>query len=220
MIAMSAALLRAAQFFDLGGNIGGLLLFPAMQNDLDSGGRERLPFLRRALFAGGTQCVALVIATVRQPAVHGGVAVDHGKGASENVGGRTLVFVERNRLRAREAALEFLEGGAGGAAEAEDRLVGIADRKYVALLAREQVRHLDLRHVGVLEFVNQQEARALLFAVKHAWIVAQQADRARDHVTIGAKIPFAQHGFDAGKDARNLLAALQVLGGRDAGGLL
>ena len=56
----------------------------------------------------------------------------------------------------------MIEGVAGGAAELIDGLIGIADGEDVGLLAGEQAGQFDLRDVGVLELVDEDEARAAL----------------------------------------------------------
>ena len=57
---------------------------------------------------------------------------------------------------------ELLEDTAGGAAEAIDRLVRIADGEDVSFCPGQQTRHSKLRNIGILELVNQDKARSFL----------------------------------------------------------
>ena len=63
---------------------------------------------------------------------------------------------------ARAASAEAAEEGDLGAAEAVDRLLGVAHHhEPTGPFPREEARHLDLQRVGVLELVDDQEAEAL-----------------------------------------------------------
>ena len=85
--------------------------------------------------------------------------------------------------RAREPRIELRKGGEAGAAEPVDRLVVVAhDHDVVGTVGRppEQLDELDLGHVGVLEFVDQQVAELLLPATEDVRARLEKLGHRRD----------------------------------------
>ena len=89
-----------------------------------------------------------------------------------------------------------------------DGLIGIADGKNVGLVPGQQISQLDLPQIGVLKFVDQQEAGAALFALPPLGVRAQQQHRVADHVPKGAQPLSAQQIFHGAKSGGDLAAAL------------
>ena len=101
---------------DLGGDEARLRVLVL---DLDHAHRVALPQLAE-------EVLRLALAVVRDQRV---------RGAEDRVR-RAVVLLERDRLRAAEVALELEDVADVGAAERVDRLVGVADREDVPVLAR------------------------------------------------------------------------------------
>src|SRR5262249_28240999 len=113
------------------------------------------------------------------------VTGDHRKSAIQDVGARTMVALQRHRPRGGESPQELLEGAARCPAKTIDGLVRIAYREDVLLVACQQLPELDLADVGILKFINENEARTLAFLLEQLRITAQQIDCMHDHVTEG-----------------------------------
>ncbi len=78
---------------------------------------------------------------------------------------------------------EFPEESDLCAAEAVDRLLGVADdHESAGAVAGEEARKLHLKRVGVLELVDHQVAEALLEPHAHARVVAQRVARLDEQV--------------------------------------
>src|SRR5580704_19396670 len=90
-------------------------------------------------------------------------------------------------------------------------LIGIADGKYIAFLARQFLKNLDLGDIGILKFVDKNESRAFSFRRKRGFVLMKQRMSMRDHVAKSAQIFLAQHLFDRGEDAGNFPASSQHL---------
>ena len=103
---------------------------------------------------------------------------------------------------------KFIKGRTRCAAKLIDRLIGIADGKNVGLVPGQQISQLDLPQIGILKFVNQQEAGAALFALPPLGVRAQQPHRVADHVPKGAQPLSAQQIFHRMESRGNLAAAL------------
>ena len=105
----------------------------------------------------------------------------------------------------------MVEGARSGAAETVDRLIGIAHRKHIGLTAHQQSRQLDLRDVGILKFVDQHKACALLSARQVGCVapLAQQRDGTGDDVAVGTKIFARQQLLGVTEDARDLATPAQ-----------
>ena len=77
---------------------------------------------------------------------------------------------------------EAVEAGGVGAAEAVDRLIGIADDAEIAVGRREQGQQAILLLVDVLEFVDRDPAEAIAVERGQRRIRRQGADRQRDEI--------------------------------------
>src|SRR3954468_16833533 len=66
---------------------------------------------------------------------------------------RAQVLIEDDAARVRIDLAKIFEGCAGGPAETEDALVGVADREDVAILTGKQCHQFDLAAIAVLELV-------------------------------------------------------------------
>ena len=102
---------------------------------------------------------------------------------------------------------EQVEGCAGCAAEAVDSLIGVAHAENVSVGAPEQGQNIDLGEVGVLKFVNQDEAGAIALRCQNGGIAREHGVCPRNHVGERAQIFFPQPLFRSGIDARDFLAA-------------
>ena len=58
------------------------------------------------------------------------------------------------------------EGRARGTTKPVDSLIGIAHREHTATLPRKRGENLDLREVGILKFVHQDETGTLAFLLE------------------------------------------------------
>ena len=92
------------------------------------------------------------------------VGDDRVRGAQDGVR-RAVVLLERDRARAREVALELEDVADVGAPEGVDRLIGVADRADVPVLAAEQLEQAVLRVVRVLVLVDEDVAERFLPAL-------------------------------------------------------
>ena len=106
----------------------------------------------------------LALAELREEALRLAVAVvlDHRVRGAEDRVRRAVVLLERDRLRAREVALEVEDVVDVGAAEAVDRLVRVADGEHVPVLRGEQLQQPVLRVVRVLVLVDEDVAERVL----------------------------------------------------------
>ena len=106
--------------------------------------------------------VALVLLGPQRLAEPAGILRDQAGGGGEDVGGRAVILLEADDLRAREILLEAQDVGDLGAAPGIDRLVVVADAADVLALLREQAEPEILGLVGVLIFVDEDVFEALL----------------------------------------------------------
>ena len=86
------------------------------------------------------------------------ILVDQGEGAAQDRRGGAAILFQNYPLSVGEMTVEKIEGRAGRAAEAVDRLIGIADGEDVSARSGEARENLNLREVGILKFVGQDEA--------------------------------------------------------------
>ena len=77
---------------------------------------------------------------------------------------------------------EPLEARRVGAAEAIDRLVGIADDAKICRGRREQFQQAILLLVDILEFVDRDPSPAVAITRGESWILRQSADGKRDEI--------------------------------------
>src|SRR5271157_880849 len=164
-----------------------------------------------ALLARAGERLAWPAAVFQFDAADLGIAADGMVGAAQNRRCGAPVFRHGHALHAAgaESFQELVEGAAGGAAKAIDCLVGVADGEDVGVLSSEQFRELDLRDVGVLELVDQDEARAFLRGLQNGLPSAQHLDRASDDVPEGTEALLLQQIFDVAEGACDLMAAAQ-----------
>jgi hypothetical protein len=92
----------------------------------------------------------------------------------QDLRGGTIVFLEPHNQRAWEIALEFENVADLGAAPAVDRLIVVADATQIAMTLRQEPQPQILREVGVLVFVDQQIAKALLVIGEDLGVTAEQ----------------------------------------------
>ena len=92
---------------------------------------------------------------------------DQPRGGGEDVRGGTVVLFQPDDLRAGEIRLEPQDVADLGPAPAIDRLVVVADAADVAMCLRQQPQPQVLRDVGVLVFVHEDIAEALLPLRQH-----------------------------------------------------
>ena len=86
-------------------------------------------------------------------------------------------------LRGLRLARELAEEAHLGAAEAVDRLLGVAHHhERPGAVPGEEARDLDLERVGVLELVDDQVAEAAAVPLAHARVVAQRVARHQQEV--------------------------------------
>ena len=106
------------------------------------------------------------------------IALDRLVGAPQDRRRRTAIRRHGDALHplGTKGAQELVEGSAGCAAELVDRLIGIADCEDVGFVSGKQAGQLDLRDVGILELVDQDEARPLLCPFEHRLTPRQHID--------------------------------------------
>src|SRR5437868_4704467 len=132
--------------------------------------------------------------------------MDQSEGAAQDGRKRALILVEHHSTCVGIEGQEFFEGGAGCAAETENRLIRIADGEDVALLAGEERQEFDLAPIAVLELVDQDEAGAGTLVSKLFGIGAQHLDGCGNHLPVEDPAVFAENGFYGGENAGNLVA--------------
>ena len=77
------------------------------------------------------------------------------------------------------------------------------------MFSPQQFRELDLRYVGVLELVDQDEARIFLCGLQHGLPAAEHLDGASNDVAERAQALLLEQIFDVAEGARDLAAAAQ-----------
>ncbi len=142
-------------------------------------------------------------------AFHGEIRidVDGSKGDAENVSPGALVLIKDDSPGVGKSFLKFLEGSAGCSTKTIDGLIGIADSKYVFLLAAQQFGKSDIAGIAVLKFVNQNKAGALALFFQQPGIGLQQPNGFADLHAEGAQVALLQQAHGIGIDARNLAPA-------------
>ena len=102
--------------------------------------------------------------------------------------------------------------GTGCATKPVDGLIGISDAEDVRFGSRQRRKNLDLREVGILKFVDQDETGAGALSSQQLLVAGEQLVGTRDHVAERAQIFFAQPALSGGEDTGNFLAASDDLG--------
>ena len=141
---------------------------------------RRLVALVLGLVAGDELATDLVGPEVLGVAAH--VVGDHRVGGVEDRLGGAVVLVEHHDRRLGERLLEAHQVAVVGAAEAEDRLVLVADRHQVAVPLRQHADDLPLGGVRVLELVDEDVVEAAPPAVQDVGVLAEQLHRQRQQV--------------------------------------
>jgi hypothetical protein len=90
------------------------------------------------------------------------VVGNYGVGRVEDRLGGPVVLVQDHDGRVRERPLELEEVAYIGSPPTVDRLVGVADHRYLVMSAGKLEHELVLRPVGVLVLVDQDVLKALL----------------------------------------------------------
>src|SRR5258706_13616787 len=135
------------------------------------------------------------------------ISVDHRMRYIEDRLRGAVIFSQRGNLRMGKAAQELVKGSTGGAAEAIDRLIGIAHGKDVLLLAADQVHKFDLSEVAILEFIDQEEFCSLLLFRQQFRLLFQQLHRTDDLLAERPDVLLRQQPLNRAKDVRDLFAA-------------
>ena len=100
---------------------------------------------------------------------------DQMRGGGEDMAGRAIIALEPDHLGAGEIVLEAQDVVDLGPAPAIDRLVVVADHAEIARTLRQQPQPQILRNVGVLIFVHQHVAEAILVLRQHVGVLAENA---------------------------------------------
>jgi len=140
------------------------------------------------------------------------VVANHGVGHVQNSFGGAVILRKRSEEFLRRSAhpglanlaeslQEDREAAVGRSAKAINRLVVVAHRHDVAMVARQQPQQLDLRDVRVLEFVDQDVSIPLLQFRPQACVASQQFHSLQQHRAKCQQIALAQepvaHSIDA-----------------------
>src|SRR4051812_15375839 len=147
---------------DLGGDVAGL---GVLVLDLDRADRVALAELR-------PEVLLLALAVVADDAVRG----------VEDVLGRAVVLLERDRVRAREVVLELEDVADVGAAEPVDALVRVSHGEQVAVLLGDELEQAVLGVVRVLVLVDQHIVKCLLPLLPCLGEALEHVDGEEEHV--------------------------------------
>ena len=101
------------------------------------------------------------------------VVLDDGVGGVEDVAVRAVVLFEPDDVGDLELALEVAHVADFGTAEGVDRLVVVADREHRRAFAGQQLQPAVLEHVGILELIDQNLAKALLIVAAQRLVARQ-----------------------------------------------
>ena len=132
-----------------------------------------------ALVRGLEHLDLLAVAAVREQALllAARVVAHHGVRGVQDVAGRAVVLLKLHHLGVRVVLAEAQDVLDVRAAPAIDGLVVVAHDHEVAVLLRKQVRDRVLHGVRVLVLVHADLAEALLVAVEHLRLLAQELER-------------------------------------------
>ena len=111
-----------------------------------------------------------------------GVVLDEVVGALQNALRRTVVLLQLDDAQGGIVFLQVAQIGRAGAAPGIDGLVVVAHRGDSGAVAGQQLHHLVLAIVGVLVFVDEQVAEALLPALVCFCICLEQFHRQTDEI--------------------------------------
>src|ERR1700693_1551798 len=107
---------------------------------------------------------------------------------------------------------EQLDRGAGCAAKAIDGLIRISNGEDVCFGSGQRCENLDLREVGVLKFVDENEGGAGSLRGEQLFVGRKQFVRPYDHVAERTQIFFPEPALGCGEDAGNFLTAGDYFG--------
>ncbi len=138
---------------------------------------DRARFFLRIPRARDADLLARLVLGAQRLAEAAFVVRDQVRGGAEDMPGRAVVALEPDHLRAGEVLLEAQDVVDLGAAPAVDRLVVVADTAEVFRSLADQAQPEVLRHVGVLIFVDEHEAEALVVLPQHLRVIAEQPQR-------------------------------------------
>ncbi len=111
-----------------------------------------------------------------------GVVLDQVVGALQDALRGAVVLLQLDDAQGGVVLLQVAQVGGAGAAPGVDGLVVVAHRGERGTVARQQLHHLVLAIVGVLVFVDQQVAEAMLPALVRFLMVLEQFHRQADEV--------------------------------------
>jgi hypothetical protein len=149
-------------------------------------------FLRAIPHADHTDLLALGLVGPQGLAEPTAIMRDHARGSGEDMRGRPVILFELDHHRAREIAIETQYVRHLGAAPRIDRLVIVADAADILALLRDQPQPQILRAVGVLIFVDQHIAEALLIEFEHVAMRLQDRQHVQQQIAEIARIHRAQ----------------------------
>ncbi len=110
------------------------------------------------------------------------VLVDDGKSTLQNGGGRAPVLAQHDQPGLKKMTAEQMKSRAGCATKTVDGLIRIANAEDVRFGPRERRQNLDLREVGILKFVDENEAGAGSLRGQQLFVAGEHLVRAGDHV--------------------------------------
>src|SRR5262249_22440568 len=166
--AIAPASALSVQFEDSLRNVGAFLCIFPIRNYVHWLGAKQQRIARAAIFlvSSGNQLLALETQTAARRR-KAWIMANAGETAVENVLRRALIRRQVDDvllLKPVKNADELRERRARGASKVIDRLVRIADCKYILLRSCQNASELDLGMVRVLKFIDQQETRFAPFA--------------------------------------------------------
>ena len=113
-------------------------------------------------------------------------------GGAQNGAGGAVVLLQLDHPGAGEVLIVLQDAAQVGAAPAVQALVVVAHGHDVAPLAGQELDHLQLRHVGVLELVHLDVAEAALVVLPHRRHALEQVDEEADQVVEVDQVVLAQ----------------------------
>jgi hypothetical protein len=111
-----------------------------------------------------------------------GVVGDQHVGAAQNAAGGAVILFEHDHFERRVIVLQQHQVFRPRAAPGVDRLVVVADHGELVARADQQLDHQVLAGVGVLVFVHQQVADAVLPLLQHFRVLLEELDRLQDQI--------------------------------------
>src|SRR5712675_1261757 len=134
---------------------------------------------------------------------------------AQNIGGGAVIFSKADAelggvlpfAPAGKAFQEQLKAAERRTAETIDGLIVVADRENILGIIDQQLQQSELRDVGVLKFVNENVAKAILQRGAKGGVALQQTDCSGDQSSEGRALLFPQQLFASTVGASNLLFA-------------